>query len=65
MARPTPTGSRLRGRTQRGFTLLGLLFLLAGMGVAMAALGTMWHTASQRDKERDLLFVGDQYRQAI
>lgn len=65
MARPTPTGSRLRGRTQRGFTLLGLLFLVAGLGVAMAALGTMWHTSSQRDKERDLLFVGDQYRQAI
>jgi len=32
------------------------------MGVALAALGTMWHTASQREKERDLLFVGDQYR---
>ena len=61
MVRPTPTGSRLQG----GFTLLGLLFLVAGLGVAMAALGTMWHTAVQRERERDLLFVGDQYRQAI
>ncbi len=50
---------------QGGFTLLGLLFLVAGLGVAMAALGTMWHTAAQREKERDLLFVGDQYRRAI
>jgi type II secretory pathway pseudopilin PulG len=65
MARPTPTGRHLRGGRQHGFTLLGLLFLIAGLGVAMAALGTMWHTAAQREKERDLLFVGNQYRQAI
>lgn len=51
--------------SQAGFTLLGLLFLIAGLGVALAALGTMWHTAAQREKERDLLFVGNQYRQAI
>lgn len=65
MARPTPTGRRMQRQGQGGFTLLGLLFLVAGLGVAMAALGTMWHTAAQREKERDLLFVGDQYRRAI
>ena len=65
MVRPTPTGSRMHGRQQDGFTLLGLLFLVAGLGVAMAALGTVWHTAAQREKERDLLFFGDQYRLAI
>jgi hypothetical protein len=53
------------GRAQRGFGLIGLLFFVAGLGVAMAALGTMWHTAAQREKERDLLFVGDQYARAI
>lgn len=53
------------GSRQRGFTLLGLLFLVAGMGAAMAALGTMWHTAAQREKEKELLFAGDQYRRAI
>jgi type II secretory pathway pseudopilin PulG len=52
-------------RAQTGFTLLGLLFMLAVMGVGMAALGTIWHTAAQREKERDLLFIGNQYRQAI
>ncbi|NWG87725.1 MAG: type II secretion system protein [Hydrogenophilaceae bacterium] len=31
----------------------------------MAALGTVWHTAVKREKERELLFVGDQYRRAI
>jgi hypothetical protein len=53
------------GRREDGFTLLGLLFLVAGLGVAMAALGTVWHSAAQREKERDLLFAGDQYRRAI
>lgn len=60
MACRMPTGS-----AQRGFSLLGLLFVVAGLGVGMAALGTVWHTASQREKERELLFVGDQYRRAI
>lgn len=54
------TGSRARG-----FSLIGLLFVVAGLGVGMAALGTLWHTAAQREKERELLFVGDQYARAI
>jgi type II secretory pathway pseudopilin PulG len=52
-------------RCQSGFTLLWLLFLVAAIGVSMAALGTLWQTASQREKEQDLLFAGDQYRRAI
>ena len=63
MARPTPTGRA--GRAQAGFGFLGLLFLLAGLGVALAAVGTVWSTAAQREKEQDLLFIGDQYRRAI
>lgn len=65
MGERTVTGKSHPGARQTGFSLLGLLFLVAGMGVAMAALGTLWHTASQREKERELLFVGNQYRQAI
>ncbi len=45
--------------------MLFLLFLIASLGVAMAALGTLWHTQAQREKEAELLFIGDQYRQAI
>jgi type II secretory pathway pseudopilin PulG len=65
MARPTATGRAEPGHAQAGFSFLGLLFLLAGLGVALAALGTVWSTASQREKELDLLFIGDQYRRAI
>lgn len=56
---------RSGSRAQAGFTLLGLLFVIAGLGVGMAALGTAWHTAVQREKERELLFIGDQFRRAI
>lgn len=50
---------------QTGFTLLGLLFLVAVLGVGLAALGTVWETVNQREKEAELLFVGDQYRRAL
>ena len=50
---------------ERGFTYLGLLFGVAAMGTVLAATAEVWHTAQQREKERELLFVGDQFRQAI
>lgn len=58
--RPSPAAP-----CQSGFTLLGLLFAIAIMGMSLAAAGTLWHTASQRQKEQELLFAGDQYRRAI
>lgn len=50
---------------QGGFTLLAVVFLVALLGVGMAAVGTAWETAARREKEAELLFVGDQYRHAI
>ncbi|HRH80134.1 MAG TPA: type II secretion system protein [Thiobacillaceae bacterium] len=52
-------------RRQGGFTFLWLMFLVASLGVGLAALGTVWHTAVQREKEAELLYIGDQYRRAI
>jgi type II secretory pathway pseudopilin PulG len=48
-----------------GFTYLALLFVVALMGVSLAAGGVVWHVAQQREKESELLFIGTQFRQAI
>jgi type II secretory pathway pseudopilin PulG len=50
---------------QQGFTYLGLLFIIALMGATLALTGVTWHAAQKREKERQLLFVGNQFRQAI
>lgn len=57
---------RLSGKKiQSGFTYLTMLFAVAVMSAGLAATGVVWTTASQREKEKELLFVGDQFRQAI
>lgn len=56
-----------RRRTARepGFTYLGLMVIIAVMGIVLAATGEIWHMALKREKEHELLFVGDQFRRAI
>jgi type II secretory pathway pseudopilin PulG len=53
------------GRKEAGFTLLGMLIVAAVMGAGLAAIGELASHAAQREKEAELLFVGNQYRQAI
>ena len=48
-----------------GFTYLGLLFAIVLFGIVLATAGVVWHTAVRRDKEAELLFVGEQYQRAI
>ena len=48
-----------------GFTYIGLLILIAIMGVMLATIGTFWHTTQQRFREKQLLFIGNQFSQAI
>jgi type II secretory pathway pseudopilin PulG len=50
---------------QRGFTYLGLLIIITIMGFGLSAIGELYSHAAQREKERELLFIGNQYRQAI
>ena len=49
----------------RGFTYIGVLFLAAIMAGGLALTGDVWHTSTMREKEAELLFVGNQYRKAI
>jgi type II secretory pathway pseudopilin PulG len=51
--------------SERGFTYIGVLFIILIVGAGLASVGTVWHTEVQREKERELLFVGGQFRSAI
>lgn len=48
-----------------GFTFLGLMVIITIMGISLLAVGEVWHFARKREKEQELLFVGEQFRQAI
>lgn len=56
---------RCRRRRVRGFTYIGVLVLAAVMAAAAGAWVQLWHVAQTREKERELLFVGHQFRQAL
>ncbi len=50
---------------QRGFTYVTVLFLVAMMSTGLALIGEVWETSSAREKEAELLHVGNEYRKAI
>ncbi len=50
---------------EKGFTYLGLLAIVAVMGVVFGSAAHVWHVAMKREKEQELLFVGSQFRDAI
>jgi type II secretory pathway pseudopilin PulG len=54
-------------RTARsgGFTYVWLLVAVAVMAAGLAAIGEIASTAAKREKEAELLFVGDQFARAI
>jgi len=58
------SGRSFRGSSP-GFTYIGLLIVVALMGIVLAATGLVWHTEMRREKERELLFAGEQFRRAI
>lgn len=60
-----PRVFKRHARQQQGFTYLTILFAVAIMGASLAAAATIWHHAAQREKERQLLFIGNEFRTAI
>ena len=48
-----------------GFTYISILFAIAIFGAGLAAAGVVWHTAAAREKERELLFIGGEFRRAF
>jgi len=53
------------GRAARGYTYITLLIAVAIIGIGLAGTAEVWSLAQQREKEAELLFVGNQYRDAI
>ncbi len=66
-----PARRRVRGASGRrrgaraGFTYVVLLVILALLGLALAVVGTRWSDQVQREREQQLLRVGQLYAQAI
>jgi type II secretory pathway pseudopilin PulG len=52
-------------RAPRGFTYVAMLVAVAVLGVGLVGTAEVWSLSHQREKEDELLFVGNQYRQAI
>lgn len=50
---------------EQGFTYLAALFAVALLGGGLALAGEVWETSAKREKEAELLYVGNQYRKAI
>jgi hypothetical protein len=44
---------------------MALLVFVAVMGIGLGATGVVFHQQAQREKEKQLLFAGDQFRRAI
>jgi type II secretory pathway pseudopilin PulG len=57
--------SNLPSRQARGFAYLWTLMLIAFMGVSLTIGSHLYETSVRRDKERELLFIGHEFRQAI
>ncbi len=67
---PTPTAclmpsGKATGATQQGFVYIALLIGLAIIGIGLGATSEVWTLTRQREKEQELLWVGNQFRQAI
>lgn len=50
---------------ERGFTYIWMLFAVALAGMTLAGAGQIWQTEARREKEVELMFAGEQFRQAI
>src|ERR1700681_4164098 len=48
-----------------GFTYIGLLIAVVILGITLSAVGTVWRTQAQREREQELLFIGHEFQRAI
>ncbi|OAM51332.1 secretion system X pseudopilin PulG-like protein [Methylovorus sp. MM2] len=51
--------------TEHGYTFIGLLIVIMVIGFSLAEAGNIWSQQRQRDREQELLKIGDKFRLAI
>jgi type II secretory pathway pseudopilin PulG len=54
-----------QARAARGLVLLALLIMLVLVGIGALGAAEVWATSLKREREAELLFIGEQYRRAI
>lgn len=52
-------------RPERGFTYLGVLFIISVLGLTAAMASVVWSTVQRRENEKQLVFAGRQFEAAI
>ncbi len=52
-------------RTEQGFIYLWTMFAVTVAGIVLAGAGQTWQIKAQREKELELLFIGEEFREAI
>ena len=50
---------------ENGFVYLWALFAVVLAGIVMAGTGQVWQAKSQREKEAELMYIGEEFRKAI
>lgn len=55
----------MRSGKAGGFIYIGLIIGVAIVGISLGAVSEVWTQSRQREKERELIFAGNQIRQAI
>jgi type II secretory pathway pseudopilin PulG len=50
---------------QAGFTYIGILVTVVILGLLLTAASRVWSLTEQRERETQLLFIGDEFRSAI
>ena len=55
----------MRSSKQRGFAYLWTLMLVAFLGVSLTIAADLYATALKREQERQLLFIGHEFRHAL
>ncbi len=52
-------------KCHNGYTYFGILFIIALIGLSLSGAAMIFQVEQQREKERELLFIGQQYIAAI